>query len=243
MPDPDTERAAINAAMNRLLDGTPQRSTGALSILQLANEAGVKRWVLTHKHTDLAAEFRRRARHTDGIPPAFSGMETRLRELERANTALREQNSHLRAQVDTYARVIHELHTTVHRALQQHRRGGAGNSGRARRVHDDRDPGQADQRADHVEAVGAKPVGGHTPQQRPGHEHSAVGGQDAPEVRVRLQRGDEPVQAQGDDTGTDPRPPLVLAYALPYQPGPADLGDGGQGEQQNRAQHGHARRS
>ncbi|MGW5317878.1 hypothetical protein [Nocardia thailandica] len=113
MPDPDIERAAISAAMTRLLDGAPQRSTGALSILQLANEAGVKRWVLTHKHTDLAAEFRRRARHADGIPPAFSGMQTRLRDLERANATLREQNSQLRTQVDTYARVIHELHATA----------------------------------------------------------------------------------------------------------------------------------
>jgi hypothetical protein len=51
MADADAERAAINAAMQRLLDGTPKRSTGGLSILQLAAEAGIKRWVLTHKHT------------------------------------------------------------------------------------------------------------------------------------------------------------------------------------------------
>jgi len=41
------ERDAIKAAMDRLLNGAPAASTGALSVLQLAAEAGVKRWVLT----------------------------------------------------------------------------------------------------------------------------------------------------------------------------------------------------
>ncbi|WP_410875114.1 hypothetical protein [Nocardia sp. A7] len=115
MPDPEAERAAISAAMGRLLNGTPQRSTGALSMLQLANEAGVKRWLLTHKHTDLAEEFRRRARHADGVPPAFSGMERRLRDLEQANIALRKQNSQLCTQVGTYAGVVRELHNALRR--------------------------------------------------------------------------------------------------------------------------------
>ncbi|MEU1789173.1 hypothetical protein ABZ553_25545 [Streptomyces sparsogenes] len=58
--DRDAERDAITAAMQRLLDGCPTRSTGALTTLQLAAEAGVKRWVLTHKHVDLKEEFTRR---------------------------------------------------------------------------------------------------------------------------------------------------------------------------------------
>ncbi len=51
--DHDDERDAITAAIQRLLDGRPTRSTGALTTQQLAAEAGVKRWVLTHKHVDL----------------------------------------------------------------------------------------------------------------------------------------------------------------------------------------------
>lgn len=38
----DAVRAAIMAAMDRLLEGTPVRSTGRLSASQLALEAGVK---------------------------------------------------------------------------------------------------------------------------------------------------------------------------------------------------------
>jgi hypothetical protein len=66
----DAERAAIQTAMDRLLNGTPTASTGSLSVLQLAAEAGVKRWVLTHKHPDLKAEFERRRTASNGIPAA-----------------------------------------------------------------------------------------------------------------------------------------------------------------------------
>jgi len=48
---------AITAAIERLLAGTPLRSSGALDIVTLAEEAGVKRNKLTHKHTDLKDLF------------------------------------------------------------------------------------------------------------------------------------------------------------------------------------------
>ncbi|MEV5350756.1 hypothetical protein [Streptomyces achromogenes] len=48
--DSDPVRAAILTAMDRLLAGTPLRSSGRLSVSQLAIEAGVKRWHLTHQH-------------------------------------------------------------------------------------------------------------------------------------------------------------------------------------------------
>ncbi|MBF6253927.1 hypothetical protein IU414_18265 [Nocardia farcinica] len=115
MIDPECERAAIRAAMKRLLDGTPQRSTGALSILQLAAEAGVKRWVLTHKHTDLADEFRCRVRETNALPSTFSPLQQRLQRAEDDNRALRTENARLHAQVDAYAQVIHELRRAMSR--------------------------------------------------------------------------------------------------------------------------------
>jgi hypothetical protein len=49
----DPVRKKILAATERLLAGTPLRSTGRLSVSQLAIEAGVARWHLTHQHTDL----------------------------------------------------------------------------------------------------------------------------------------------------------------------------------------------
>ena len=64
-----------------------------------------------------------------------------------------------------------------------------------------------------------------------------VGGQDAAEVGVRLERGDEPVKAKGEDAGADEGQAAVFADTLPDEPGPTDLGQGGQGEQQDRAQY------
>ena len=49
---------------------------------------------------------------------------------------------------------------------------------------------------------------------------------------VGLERGHEAVQAERDDAGADPDPALVLADALPDQPGATDLGDGGEAEQE-----------
>jgi hypothetical protein len=81
--------------MDRLLNGTPAVSTGALSVLQLAAEAGVKRWVLTHKHPDLKAEFERRRTASNGIPAAFQNLQARIADLEDANRRLRAGNSQL----------------------------------------------------------------------------------------------------------------------------------------------------
>jgi hypothetical protein len=53
----DEERSAISAAMHRLLAGKPVRSSGALDIVTLAAEAGLKRNKLTHKHKDLKDLF------------------------------------------------------------------------------------------------------------------------------------------------------------------------------------------
>src|SRR5690625_5844027 len=60
MTDHDPERRAIREAMTRLLEAHPIRSDGKLTVKSLADEAGVKRWILTHRHQDLQAEFRDR---------------------------------------------------------------------------------------------------------------------------------------------------------------------------------------
>lgn len=57
----DELRRGIRDAMERLLQGKPIRSDGKLTIKSLAAEAGIKRWILTHKHTDLQQEFRDRS--------------------------------------------------------------------------------------------------------------------------------------------------------------------------------------
>ncbi|MFE2704105.1 hypothetical protein [Streptomyces mirabilis] len=113
--DRDAERDAITAAIQRLLDGRPTRSTGALTTLQLAAEAGIKRWVLTHKHVDLKEEFARRKSEANGIPPAFQHLCARAVDAEATAQALREDNNRLRERVAVYAQVFHELRTELDR--------------------------------------------------------------------------------------------------------------------------------
>ena len=72
--DDTQERKEIQAAIDRLLAGTPLRSTGELTVVQLAAEAGVKRWKLTHQHTDLMHSFQAATR-----PQAFTGTITDTR--------------------------------------------------------------------------------------------------------------------------------------------------------------------
>ncbi|WP_280248004.1 hypothetical protein [Nocardia abscessus] len=105
------ERAAIRAAMERLLSGEPTNSTGALTVLQLAAEAGVKRWVLTHKHTDLREEFQARRIQTNGVPAAYQHLQARVVDLTARNEQLRADKAALQQQVDLYAQLIHELTT------------------------------------------------------------------------------------------------------------------------------------
>jgi chromosome segregation ATPase len=83
---PADERREIQAAMDRLLNGTPLRSDGKLTIVSLAAEAGVKRHALTHKHTDLKDQFNARAKAQHSVPAS--------------ETALREQIEELRPKLD-----------------------------------------------------------------------------------------------------------------------------------------------
>jgi chromosome segregation ATPase len=115
----EAERQAVRDAIERLINGTPIRSTGALTVLQLANEAGVKRWVLTHKHPDLKTEFEQRRIEANGIPAAFQAVHTRSLDLEAANQTLREENTRLTERVEVYAQVIHELTTEITRLRKE----------------------------------------------------------------------------------------------------------------------------
>jgi hypothetical protein len=105
----DVERAAIEAAIGRLLAGTPIRSSGTLTILTLAAEAGLKRNKLTHKHTDLRDRFREQVAAINGV----TEREVRLRdELELARLQLAEAKAdrdNYRAASEVFARAMHVL--------------------------------------------------------------------------------------------------------------------------------------
>lgn len=92
MTDHGPERRAIRDAMARLLDGAPVRSDGKWTIKSLAEEAGVQRWILTHRHTDLQVEFRDRvaAHGTESEP---------VRLLKEQLASATQENKNLRAQL------------------------------------------------------------------------------------------------------------------------------------------------
>lgn len=69
------ERVRIQTAMERILDGKPEHSNGALTIVALAAEAGVPRNALTQRHVDLKNLFYEKVTVLGGTPDS----ERRLR--------------------------------------------------------------------------------------------------------------------------------------------------------------------
>ena len=105
----DQERRTIRDAMQRLLDGQPARSDGKLTIKALAEEAGVKRWLLTHKHTDLQDEFRARIATRGTLPPAQQALVDENDELRARNADLSEQLAVARDEARQLARIVQVL--------------------------------------------------------------------------------------------------------------------------------------
>ena len=103
------ERDRIRAAITRILNGTPQHSNGALTIVALAHEAQVPRNALTQRHTDLKNDFYRHVRERGGP----SELETRLRKtiskLRVTSDNKTRELSQLRADVPALVRVVNQL--------------------------------------------------------------------------------------------------------------------------------------
>lgn len=105
----DEERKAITAAMQRLLAGKPLRSSGSLDIVTLAEEAGLKRNKLTHKHTDLKDQFYAERRSRDGVPNNEIKLRDEVAALQDKIKNLREERDDYRAASETFARAMNVL--------------------------------------------------------------------------------------------------------------------------------------
>jgi len=105
----DPTRQAIVAAMNRLLTGTPQRSSGRLSVSQLAVEAGIKRWQLTHQHTDLKDLFQREVAEDQARRPNAVGQAEAFEKLQKQHAELQAHCRFLEARLHTYATALNRL--------------------------------------------------------------------------------------------------------------------------------------
>ena len=95
--------------MDRILQGVPERSNGALTVVALAIEAGVPRNALTQRHTDLKDEFYQRIRDRG----AGNGDEARLRAtIARLRQTISNKNkelAQLRADVPALGRAVNQL--------------------------------------------------------------------------------------------------------------------------------------
>ncbi|WP_267717282.1 hypothetical protein [Streptomyces sp. CoH17] len=115
-PAPD-ERDRIRAAMDRILQGAPQHSNGALTIVALAQEADVPRNALTQRHLDLKNDFYAQVRSRGQTPDSEIRLRqqiVKLKELRAEDTA---ELSQLRTDVDHLVRVVHQL-TVENRQLR-----------------------------------------------------------------------------------------------------------------------------
>jgi hypothetical protein len=91
--DRDTERAAIKAAADRLLAGTPLRSaSGKLTASELITETGLRRDVIYADHKDLVEDFQARAKAQDSTPLA-------MQQIAAQNTELSEKLAQVKAEL------------------------------------------------------------------------------------------------------------------------------------------------
>lgn len=116
----DPVRKKIVAAMDRLIAGKPLRSTGRLNVSQLAIEAGVPRWHLTHQHVDLKETFQTRVQAEGKTPAPFRGAAAAFDDLQEAHRALQARCAELEGRIKLYANVIQVL--TTESATDAHRR-------------------------------------------------------------------------------------------------------------------------
>lgn len=102
----DPVRREIIAAINRLLAGTPHRSNGRLNVTQLAIEADVKRWHLTHQHTDLKDRFQEEVSRAEAKRAASAKVADAYEDLKQENTELRQHVRHLEGRLEIYAAAL-----------------------------------------------------------------------------------------------------------------------------------------
>ncbi|MFF1657763.1 hypothetical protein [Streptomyces sp. NPDC058255] len=121
-PTDTAEILAITDAMVRLLIGLPLRSDGQLTIKSLAQEAGLKRNKLTHKHTGLKDLWYALVRAQHGRPHNVDGLHKKHEELKAKAQALREERDDLVLQVQQLVRVVQvlELENEQLRQSSQH---------------------------------------------------------------------------------------------------------------------------
>jgi septal ring factor EnvC (AmiA/AmiB activator) len=95
--------------MDRILRGTPQASNGALTIVALAQEAGVPRNALTQRHLDLKNEFYERVKERGQSPDVEARLRKTIVKLKKTIANKNEELDQLRTDVPALIRTINQL--------------------------------------------------------------------------------------------------------------------------------------
>ncbi|NNG41315.1 hypothetical protein HJ588_18820 [Flexivirga sp. ID2601S] len=115
--DLETERRDLTAAAQRLLDGTPLRSTsGRLTSTELITESGLRRDVVYGDHKNLVDDFQTRAKAQHQTPASIAQVADENRALKTENADLRRQLDAGRQTTTTLVKVATELSLELQQA-------------------------------------------------------------------------------------------------------------------------------
>ncbi|MGW9026743.1 hypothetical protein ACWGQ5_21655 [Streptomyces sp. NPDC055722] len=103
------ERNRIRAAMDRILSGNPENSNGALTIVALAQEAGVPRNALTQRHLDLKREFYDHVRERGAMNDTEARLRAKITKLKKTIDNKNTELEQLRADVPALVRTVNQL--------------------------------------------------------------------------------------------------------------------------------------
>lgn len=112
------ERDRIRAAMDRILSGEPQYSNGALTVVALAQEAGVPRNALTQRHLDLKNEFYDHVRQRGAMTDDEARLRATITKLKKTIANKNKELEQLRTDVPALVRTVNQL-TLENQQLRQ----------------------------------------------------------------------------------------------------------------------------
>jgi septal ring factor EnvC (AmiA/AmiB activator) len=95
--------------MQRIFDETAHSSSGALTIVALAQEAGVPRNALTQRHTDLRNQFYERVNERRATPEVEVRLREQIAKLKKTVANKDKELAQLRSDVPALVRVINQL--------------------------------------------------------------------------------------------------------------------------------------
>jgi chromosome segregation ATPase len=95
--------------MDRILQGTPKHSSGALTIVALAEEAGVPRNALTQRHVDLKNDFYAQVRARGHMPDSEVRLRTQIVKLKELRREDARELKQLQTDVEHLVRAVNQL--------------------------------------------------------------------------------------------------------------------------------------